>query len=232
MRDPVRAQGVQRYFKQTITALGIETRKLRAYADQQAKHVRGTWRVSDAADCCDRLLREPELEIRGSGILLLAAFRRDFTASLLAPAKRWLDARLDNWALVDSFCSSVLSPLLHQEPRVEATLRRWSGEQELWVRRAVLVTLVPFARRGRYLDLAYELASEHLADSEDLMHKATGWLLREAGKTNANRLRRFLLQQGPSIPRTALRYSIERFSEQDRARLLRDTRGRSGPRAS
>jgi len=78
--------------------------------------------------------------------------------------------------------------------------------------------------RGRHLDLAYALAGEHFADPEDLMHKATGWLLREAGKSDPKRLRRFLLQHGPSIPRTALRYSIERLSPADRAQLLRETR--------
>jgi 3-methyladenine DNA glycosylase AlkD len=171
-----------------------------------------------------KLLREPELEIRGTGILILAAFRRDFTRALLTPAKRWLDTHLDNWALVDSFCSAVLSPLLDRDASVEAELRRWSGAERLWVRRAALVTLVPFARRGRFLELAYELAGGHFPDPEDLMHKATGSLLREAGKTDAARPRRFLLQHGPAIPRTALRYASERFPAADRRRLLEQTR--------
>jgi 3-methyladenine DNA glycosylase AlkD len=223
-RDPARAGDIQRYFKNAVVALGIGTPKLRAFATEQAKAVRPVWDVSDAVACCDRLLREPELEIRGTGILILAAFRRGFTRDLLPPAKRWLDTRLDNWALVDSFCSGVLSPLLDRDASVEPELRRWSGAERLWVRRAALVTLVPFARRGRLLDLAYELAGEHFPDPEDLMHKATGWLLREAGKTDAARLRRFLLQHGPAIPRTALRYAIERFPAAERRRLLEQTR--------
>jgi 3-methyladenine DNA glycosylase AlkD len=180
--------------------------------------------MTNGVALCDRLLREPELEIRGVGILLLAAFNQEFTPSLLTWAKRWLNTRLDNWALVDSFCASVLSPLLARHPSVETSLRQWSRAPKLWVRRASLVTLVPFARRGRLLDLAYTLAREHFADREDLMHKATGWLLREAGKTNSARLRQFLLQHGPDIPRTALRYAIERFPAAERADLLATTR--------
>jgi 3-methyladenine DNA glycosylase AlkD len=107
----------------------------------------------------------------------------------------------------------------------------------LWVRRAAIVTLVPFARRGRLLDMVYELAQEHFADPEDLMHKAVGWLLREAGKTDLPRLRQFLLRHGPAIPRTTLRYAIERFPVVDRGQLLQVTRppalpGKPSPRGT
>ena len=97
----------------------------------------------------------------------------------------------------------------------------------MWLRRAALVTLVPFARRGRRLVTAYRLAREHFADPEDLLHKAIGWLLRETGKTDGPRLKRFLLRHGPVIPRTALRYAIERFPATERAELLQATRSSS-----
>jgi len=155
---------------------------------------------------------------------MLGAFRREFRPALTRAARGWLETRLDNWALVDSFCGSVLSPLLQEHPGVEKTLRQWSGARGLWVRRAAVVTLVPFARHGRLLDTAYELAREHFADPEDLMHKAVGWLLREAGKTDPPRLREYLCRHGPAIPRTTLRYAIERFPAPQRRQLLERTR--------
>jgi 3-methyladenine DNA glycosylase AlkD len=118
----------------------------------------------------------------------------------------------------------VLSPLLEQHPEFEATLREWSRARGLWVRRAALVTLVPFARRGQLLGTAYDLARERFEDPEDLIHKAVGWLLREAGKTDAARLRDYLRQHGSAIPRTTVRYAIERFPEGERRRLLEETR--------
>lgn len=95
----------------------------------------------------------------------------------------------------------------------------------MWVRRGSAVAFVPHARKGRLLDGAYAVAELLLGDDEDLIHKAVGWLLREAGKTDAGRLTRFLLEHGPSIPRTAVRYAIERFPEKERKRLLAATRG-------
>jgi len=118
----------------------------------------------------------------------------------------------------------VLSPLLERFPPAEKRLEAWSCAESLWLRRAALVTLVPFARRGRLLDTGYRLARAHFDDPEDLMHKATGWLLREAGKTDMLRLRQYLLENGPLIPRTALRYAIERFPRPEREFLLGATR--------
>jgi 3-methyladenine DNA glycosylase AlkD len=225
--DPVRARAVQQYFKQAVAALGWGTPALRAYATDQLQHLKSSWRLGDAEALCDRLLREPELEVRGLGILILGGFRRQFAPALFRRAEPWLISRLDNWALVDSFCGTVLSPCLEQFPALESMLRRWSRHPILWVRRAALVTLVPFARRGRFLDLTYRLAGAHFRDTEDLMHKATGWLLREAGKTDPRRLARFLTHHGPAIPRTTLRYAIERFPAAERGALLRGTRGES-----
>jgi 3-methyladenine DNA glycosylase AlkD len=224
MGEPRRAQGARQYFKHQIVALGITTPALRLFMRERMNGLQKVWRLGEAIQLCDRLLQEPELEIRGAGFLALAAFKKALTPAWLTPAESWLKHRLDNWALVDGFCNAVLSPLLERHPAVERTLVRWSGAKLLWPRRAALVTLVPFARSGRCLELAYWLAQEHFGDPEDLMHKATGWLLREAGKTDPARLKRFLLQHGPAIPRTALRYAIERFPAAARAELLQATR--------
>jgi 3-methyladenine DNA glycosylase AlkD len=232
MADPARARSLQKYFKEEVVALGLDSATVRAYVRDKTPDLKNSLRIQDAIGFCDRLLREPELEIRGVGILVLGLFAKDFTIDLLPAAKRWLATRLDNWALVDSFCSIVLSRLLEREPTVQVTLRAWSRHPVLWVRRASIVTLVPFARRGVHLDLSYELAREHFGDPEDLMHKAVGWLLREAGKTDMPRLRRFLLAQGPDTPRTALRYAIERFPPPERAKLLAATRPPATPTQS
>ena len=222
-RDPARAQQTQHYFKDTVKALGVDTPTLRAVVKEQVKSLKKTWTLTQATKCCAQLLQKQELELRGAGVLILGAFKRDFTVDLVLPAEQWLATRLDNWALVDGFCSAVLSPLLERCPEVEKTLCQWSRAESLWVRRAVLVTFVPFARRGLYLQRSYRLAREHFPDREDLMHKATGWLLREAGKTDMMQLKEFLLQHGPTVPRTAVRYAIERFPASERKQLLEDT---------
>jgi 3-methyladenine DNA glycosylase AlkD len=80
------------------------------------------------------------------------------------------------------------------------------------------------ARKGERLDAAYGVAASLLGDREDLIHKAAGWLLREAGKTDSIKLETFLLTHGPKVPRTTLRYAIERMPEKKRRRILAATR--------
>jgi len=87
------------------------------------------------------------------------------------------------------------------------------------------VSFVKPAGKGRCLEHAYRIATVLMPDSHDLIHKACGWLLREAGKADAKRLEKYLLKHGPTIPRTTLRYAIEKFPERKRRRILEDTRG-------
>jgi 3-methyladenine DNA glycosylase AlkD len=235
-RNSARARAVQRYFSDEIAALGVAAPTVRGLVKNQMKPLRGTWMLDEAIECCDLLLKEPQTEPRMAGVLVLAAFKKDFTPMLTDHAWRWLRKRLDNWALVDVFSGSVLSPLLEKYPGIGATrtspLQVWSRDKCLWVRRAAIVTLVPFARRGQLLDLSYRLARERLGDQEPLMQKAIGWLLREAGRTDAGRLQQFLLRQGFAIPRISLRYAIEHFSPENRAKVMIATRGETPRRAN
>jgi len=103
-------------------------------------------------------------------------------------------------------------------------MRVWSRDRNLWVRRASAVGLIALARKGEALDILYGVARQLHADREDLIQKAVGWMLREAGKADERRLENYLRANGPSIPRTTVRYAIERFPEGKRRTLLAITR--------
>ena len=125
---------------------------------------------------------------------------------------------------MDTLAPSVLAPLLRRFPDLLPRVAGWTQAENLWVRRASVVALIPLARKGEHLDDAYTNAERLFGYPEDLIHKAIGWLLREAGKADQPRLKAFLLQHGKRLPRTALRYAIERFPEAERKQLLAQTR--------
>jgi 3-methyladenine DNA glycosylase AlkD len=190
-----------------------------------ARKVRRTWTIREAVAFCEGMLARPQLEARVTGFLLLERFAAVFPPSLLGRTERWLrSGRCDNWALVDALCQCVLTPLLRRYPHRAPRTAAWAASPNLWLRRASLVWMVPLARHGERLEEAYAAVTRLLRDQEDLIHKACGWLLREAGRTDEARLRRFLLHHGPRLPRTTLRYAIERYEERERARLLAVTR--------
>src|SRR5581483_8669434 len=152
------------------------------------------------------------LEAKGLGIELMARYRRDFAPRLLPVWKRWLsENHAANWATTDAICGLLIGPLIVEHPELGARMRAWARDPSLWVRRASIVGLIPRARRGESLDLVYDIARQLHGDSEDLIQKAVGWALREAGKTDMRRLERYLRANGPAIPRTTVRYAIERF---------------------
>jgi 3-methyladenine DNA glycosylase AlkD len=179
------------------------------------------------------LIEDRHLEVKSVGIEVVSRYRRDFTPALLPVWKRWLaENHSANWATTDAICGSLIGPLILEHPELGARLRVWSRDRNMWVRRASIVGLIPRARRGESLDLVYEIASRLHANSEDLIQKAVGWVLREAGKTDPLRLERYLRANGSAIPRTTLRYAIERFPEQKRRDLLAATRTRKAQHGS
>ena len=117
-------------------------------------------------------------------------------------------------------CPDSVGALLVRFPELVAQIKTWARSPNRWVRRASLVSFIRLARKGDYLDAIYEISASLFADSDDLIQKANGWLLREAGKADRQRLEKFLLQHGPEIPRTTLRYAIERFDEKKRESIL------------
>lgn len=125
---------------------------------------------------------------------------------------------INNWDLVDVSAPTLGEYLLEIEDPI-AVLNKLAKSKSLWERRASVVFTFAFLRAGD-LEPTYEMAERHLEDRHDLMHKAVGWLLREMGKRDPGLLRAFLQEHCTEMPRTALRYSIEKFSESERRKWL------------
>jgi len=124
---------------------------------------------------------------------------------------------INNWDLVDLSAPSIVGE--HLAGKSLAPLRRLVRSRVLWERRVAIVSTFAFLRRGK-LQPTFELARRLLDDREDLLHKATGWALREAGKKDAAALRAFLSRHAAVMPRTMLRYAIERFPRSERLKWL------------
>jgi len=225
--DPERAGGARRYFKEQVEFLGATTPQMREIESEIWGRIQGKWKLEDAVAYAEAMLKGKFHEIRGLGLLVLLRFRKDFPPSFRAKVREWLSAdRLDNWALVDLFCPDALGPLLEKDPGFVKEIKTWTADPNRWVKRASAVSFIKLARRGKHLDPIYDVAARLFAVDDDLIHKAAGWLLREAGKADRSRLRAFLLKHGPAVPRTTLRYAIERFPEAERKDLLVKTKGK------
>jgi len=213
-----------RYFRgeHNLGFYNTGTGPMRALARSIHAAQREGWTVGDAMAFADALMPDRYLEVKSVGIEVVARYRHDFSPPLLARWKRWLAANHSaNWATTDTICGMLIGPLLAQQPKLIPQMRAWSRHRNLWVRRASIVGLLYPMRRGHALDLVYEIAERLHPDEHDLIHKAVGWALREAGKVDARRLERYLRAHVGLIPRTTFRYAIERFTPEERRRLIR-----------
>jgi 3-methyladenine DNA glycosylase AlkD len=166
------------------------------------------------------LLRSPVHEDRSLALLILVrqAEKGDSSAKekifkLYLAHTRYIN----NWDLVDASAREIVGGHLADKSREPLVLLARS--KNMWERRISIVATHYFIRQREFAD-TLRIAEMLLGDKEDLIHKAVGWMLREVGKRNQPTLERFLRRHGKVMPRTALRYSIERFPKELRAAYL------------
>ena len=127
---------------------------------------------------------------------------------------------INNWDLVDCSAHKILGRAIHEGLQEVEILDRLAVSDILWERRIAIIATMYFIHKGQ-LEHTFRLAEKLLADREDLMHKAVGWMLREAWKKDPAAVETFLIKHYPQIPRTALRYAIEKMEETKRQRFLK-----------
>jgi 3-methyladenine DNA glycosylase AlkD len=167
------------------------------------------------------LLRSPLHEERLVALLMLVEhYRRGTPAAQERIYERYLKhvpKHVNNWDLVDSSAPYILGAHLAQRSR--AVLYDLAGSPHLWQRRVAIIATFWFIRRGEFAD-TLALAEILLDDREDLIHKATGWMLREIGNRDRATAESFVRRQCSRMPRTMLRYAIERYPERTRRSYL------------
>ncbi len=127
---------------------------------------------------------------------------------------------VNNWNLVDIATPHIMGEYLVNNKQEVKILDKLSSSKFHWHRRVSILATWGFIKRGD-LQLTLKIAKKLLNDKEDLMHKAVGWMLREAWKKDAKMVEKFLIKNYNKIPRTTLRYTIERMSETKRKRFLK-----------
>jgi 3-methyladenine DNA glycosylase AlkD len=125
---------------------------------------------------------------------------------------------INNWDLVDSSAEHIVGAYLNDKNR--EPLYRLAESSNLWNRRIAIMATFHFIKRGDFNE-TLTIAEKLLTDKEDLIHKATGWMLREVGKRNLDAEKIFLNQYYKKMPRTMLRYAIEKFPETERQKYIK-----------
>jgi len=165
-----------------------------------------------------KLLRSKIHEERLTALIVLVAqFERGDREAVFRCYRRHMKF-VNNWDLVDCSAAQIVGGWLEDKPR--ASLDELAISKNLWFRRIAMVATFHFIRRGESVD-AIRIAGLLVNDTHDLIHKAGGWMLREVGKrASAEALDRFLKRHAAVMPRTMLRYAIERLTPAEKEKWM------------
>jgi len=217
--DPALAEHSRRFFKtgkgdygEGDRFLGIRVPALRRLAKQYLKLPLGDLRS---------LLRSPFHEERFFALVLLVQrFNKGSPQERASVFQLYVHNTrfINSWDLVDCSASHIVGGYL--EDRDKQPVYAWAQSKNMWERRMAIIALFHMIRKNEFRD-ALAISQILLTDKEDLIHKAVGWMLREIGKRNVAVEQAFLKKYYNRMPRTMLRYAIERFPAAERQRYLR-----------
>lgn len=224
--DPAQVAGLSRFFKTGPGQYGEGDRFLGIKVPVTRSVVKVLWRTT-SFDELETCIASPYHEVRLAALLtLVQIFQHAKNDGALQ--QRCVDFylahtdRINNWDLVDLSCYEILGRWLMDKDRTLLYDLARDGKN-LWEQRIGMVSTMALLRAGE-LDDTYAIADIYLekpAPLHDLLQKAGGWLLREAGKRDPERLKQWLHPRCATMPRTMLRYAIEKFSTADKQRFMK-----------
>lgn len=224
--DPSQVEGLSRFFKTGKGQYGEGDRFLGIKVPVTREVVKQCWQTTSFDDL-ETCIRSEYHEIRLAALLTLVQIF-NHTKKDEARQQQCIDFYLshtefiNNWDLVDLSCYELLGTWLLDKDRTLLYDLARDGKT-IWEQRIGMVSTMQFLRYGQ-LDDTYAIADIFLAKPKplhDLLQKAVGWLLREAGKRDEQRLKEWLSNRYQNMPRTMLRYAIEKFTEEERQQFLK-----------
>lgn len=229
LKDEERARGVARFFKMHEGGYSAHDKFLGLRVPDAREICKGYKNLSFSE--IQKLLENPWHEVRLAGLIILSnQAKESLPRTVLGKkeAKRFADfylkntRNINNWDLVDvsaEYAAGNYLKYLNQSQRLKF-LSKYIRSKDLWERRIAIVSTFAIIKRGE-CTTTFAVAEKLLNDKEDLIHKAIGWMLRECGKKcGEEKLTKFLEKKIRNLPRTTLRYAIERFPEKKRKYFL------------
>jgi 3-methyladenine DNA glycosylase AlkD len=213
--DEKTRNGAKHFFKEAIKVYGVKTAAVEKIAKAHWKQVKGLGK-SEIFFLCEELYRSGVMEEVFVAADWLPNLAEDFERSDLETFRRWILSYIDNWAKCDSFCNHTVGDFMMKFPDCVDALKEWAKSENRWLRRAAAVSLIVPAKKGMFLEDAFEICDLLLTDGDDLVQKGYGWLLKAETEKHPGEVLAYVVKNKAVMPRTALRYAIEKLSKEQK----------------
>lgn len=225
-----------RFFKEEVKAYGVRTAevaKIGKLGFQQIKHLP----KQEIFDLCEELWKSGYSEEAFIACNWSEYLHKQYKPDDSKIFEHWVNEYVTNWATCDTLCNHTIGTFVMMYPEYIAELKKWATSDNRWVKRAAAVTLIIPARKGLFLNDILEIADTLLLDKDDMVQKGYGWMLKAASLSEstatANRpdletqkehleaVFNFVMERKAVMPRTALRYAIEKMPLEMKAEAMK-----------
>lgn len=172
-------------------------------------------------DLCEELWKSGYLEESVVACIWAESLHKQYEPSDFQIFEHWVHNYLTNWADCDTLCNHTIGMFVMKYPEYISDLKKWATSSKRFVKRASAVTLIIPARKGMFLNDIFEIADTLLLDSDDLVQKGYGWMLKAASEAYQKEVFDYVISKKAVMPRTAFRYAIEKMPADLKAEAMK-----------
>ncbi|MDD3246503.1 MAG: DNA alkylation repair protein [Methanosarcina sp.] len=211
-----------RFFKEAVKCYGVKSSTAGKIAKDYFKELKQAGQADkiNIFLLCEDLLQSDYCEEAYIAFEWAYDVRAEYTEADFFVFEHWVENYVNNWAKCDTLCNHAVGSFIEKFPSYIENLKLWTQSDNRWLRRASAVTLILPARKGLFLPDIFEISDLLLTDKDDLVRKGYGWMLKEASKSHLQEVFDYVMKNKKEMPRTSLRYAIEKFPEDLRAKAM------------
>ena len=209
--DKAYRDGAKNFFKEKVNPIGVRLPIVRKIAGKYYKELKDSPKLNKIGNS---LVKSHYFEEVVIGLQLLEKTRD------IKLFESFLDNYIHNWAHCDFLCTKHIALTLKENPNLIKVLYSWAKSKNRWKVRASSVSLVTLVNKGIFIDDALKIAKINFSSKDDLVQKGNGWMLRQIFYHDKKLLYKFVMKNRKVMPRTTLRYAIEKFPENERKILM------------
>lgn len=209
----------QRFFREKVNLYGVradDVRRISKASFNQISHLG----KREILSLCDILWNSGMIEETFVACMWSEKLTSQFTPDDFPILEKWVHENVNNWASCDTLCNHTVGDFIIMYPRYISLLKKWAISDNRWVRRAAAVSFIIPARKGLFLKDILAIAVILLQDQDDMVQKGYGWMLKAASQANQEEVFDFVMKNKLLMPRTALRYAIEKMPAGHRRRAM------------
>jgi 3-methyladenine DNA glycosylase AlkD len=200
----------ERFFREAVQLYGIKSAVVIKIGKEHYSHLKKKSKP-EIFSLCEELWKSGIMEESFIACNWSYYVHNNYELSDFEIFDRWVNNYVGNWASCDTLCNHSVGALVEMYPFLMSKLKGWASSSNRWVKRASAVSLIVPARKGKFLEDIFEIADILHSDSDDMVQKGYGWMLKAASQAHQDKVFSYVMSKKATMPRTSLRYAIEKM---------------------